>query len=184
VPRNFVLFKSGKCVFPDLRVCSSRKRGVFPQIPRSWPARRSPATPRCGAGLSDRQGSDRDPEASARSTRSESRPFRNGLAPHAGAPAESSGAASHSWQMCRPTGAGDDDLNAARLGSLANRFKPVGRAMRRDDPCTRAARQTASAFRRRGTCFPVRLAAHDYGDEGVGVIVGHNPFFKRTPILT
>ena len=72
----------------------------------------------------------------------------------------------HAGQMGGTAGAGDDDLEAGRLGALGEVIQPVGRAVGRDDP--RVVRD-AQRFQRFGGVAhgrPVGLAAHDDGDVG------------------
>ena len=70
----------------------------------------------------------------------------------------------HARQMRSTAGAGDDDLEAGRLGALGEGEQPVRGAMGRDDVFFAGDAERGQRFGGMAHGVPVRLASHDDGD--------------------
>src|SRR5690606_13842660 len=71
---------------------------------------------------------------------------------------------SHAWQMRSSTGTRNDNLEALVLGALGKLIEPIGRAMGGYNPDVVRNLERFQRLCGMPHGFPVRLAAHDYGN--------------------
>ena len=88
--------------------------------------------------------------------------------------------------MRRAAGAGDDDLEAGRLGALGKGKQPVRGAVRRNDALFAVDAERGQRVGGMAHGIPVRLASHDDGDGAVMRLIlsgiqKHRPDYRIGP---
>ena len=71
----------------------------------------------------------------------------------------------HTWEVCSATGSGDDDFETATFSGFGEFGEQVGRAVGGDNSALVGYTEVSEDFRGGTHRFPVRLAAHDDGNE-------------------